>query len=173
MPHPTPTALTASRVLLQILRFLNALTGVGLVLAIPATFLFEPTFTEFFSKKPARIDPGWLLPTLRIWMVFAIAMVATVHVSLTRLLEMVATVGAGDPFVPDNAVRLNTIAWCTLVVQVLHLAFGLFAATMNAAGSSIDFNWSLTGWVTVALLFVLARVFEAGTRMRDDLESMI
>ena len=169
----TPTALTASRILLKILRFLNIGAGILLVLAIPASFVFEPTFAAFFSKRPARIDPGWLLPTLRIWCVFGVAMIATVHVSLTRLLEMVATVGAGDPFVPDNAVRLNTIAWCTAIVQVLHLVFGMFAATMNAAGSNIEFNWSLTGWVTVALLFVLARVFEAGTRMRDDLESMI
>jgi hypothetical protein len=60
-----------------------------------------------------------------------------------------------------------------LVTQLLELAFGVLAATMNAAGSSIDWKFSLTGWLAVVLLFVLARVFEEGTQMREDLEKMI
>jgi hypothetical protein len=31
----------------------------------------------------------------------------------------------------------------------------------------------VTGWVAVVLLFVLARVFEEGALMREDLETMI
>ena len=30
-----------------------------------------------------------------------------------------------------------------------------------------------TGWLAVALLFVLAQVFEEGTRIRTELEAMI
>jgi hypothetical protein len=171
--RPYSSALSASRILLWILRGLNFLTGAGLVIALPATFLFEPLFFEFFSKQPARIDPAWLVPTLRIWMLLAMAMVAAVHVSLTRLLAVVETVRAGDPFVPENAVRLNTIAWCTLAIQLLHLTFGAMAGTMNAAGSDIDWKFSLNGWLAVVLLFVLAQVFQEGTRLRADLEGMV
>jgi hypothetical protein len=100
--------------------------------------------------------------------------VAALHVALSRLLAMVETVRAGDPFVADNAVRLKTIAWCALATQLLHLAFGVMAATVNAAGSNVDWKFSgVTGWLAVVLLFVLARVFEEGTQMRDDLERMI
>lgn len=166
-------ALGASRVLLQISRAFNLLVGVGLVLAVPASFVFEATFVEFFSKRPPRIDPGWLMPVLRVWFVLALAMVAAVHVALSRLLDMVATVGSGDPFVPENAARLKTIAGCLLVTQLLHLGFGLMAAAVNAAGSNVEWSFSLTGWVAVVLLFVLARVFEVGTRMREDLGTMI
>jgi len=145
-----------------------------LIVAIPASFLFEPQFFEFFSKRPPRIDPTWLVPVLRLWMVLALAMVAAVQVLLARLLAMVETVRAGDPFVADNAARLQTIAWCALAMQLLHLAFGVMAATVNAAGSNVDWNFSgFTGWLAVVLLFVLARVFEEGTEMRDDLERMI
>ena len=159
--------------LLLILRVLNLLTGIALVAALVASFLFEPAFREFFSKQPPRIDPGLLMPVLRIWMVLAVPAIAAVHVSLTRLLEMVGTVRAGDPFVPENAVRMKTIAWCMLGLQLFDLACGAMAAAMNAAGSNIDWSFSPTGWVGVVLLFVLARVFEEGTRIRADLEAMI
>ena len=173
MLRPYSTALSASRALLKILRIFNLGMAIGLVLAIPASFIFEPTFIAFFSKKPAHIDPSWLMPTLRIWVVLAFGMVAAVHVSLSRLLDVVETVRTGDPFVPENAVRLNTIAWCALFNELLRLVFGLLAATMNAAGSNIPWQFSITGWLAVVLLFVLARVFEEGTQMRDDLGKMI
>lgn len=173
MLRPHSTALSASRILLKVLRVLNVATGVGLIVAIPASVFFEPQFLHFFSKKPAHIDPSWLMPALRIWLVLAIGMVAAVHVSLSRLLAVVETVRSGDPFVPENAARLKTIAWCALINELLRLTFGMLAATMNAAGSNIDWKFSATGWLAVVLLFVLARVFEEGTQMREDLEKMI
>jgi hypothetical protein len=171
--RPHSSALSVSRILLKILRVINLVTGVILAIAIPATFLFEPLFFEFFSKQPPRIDPSWLVPVLRIWMVLALLMVAAVHVLLSRLLAVVETVRVGDPFVPENAVRLMTIAWCALAIQLLDLTFGMMAAAANAAGSNVDWQFSLNGWVAVVLLFVLARVFEVGTSMREDLGTMI
>jgi hypothetical protein len=172
MSRADTPALSASRILLTILRVLNILMGVGLVLAMPASFIFEPTFFEFFSKKPPRIDPAMLIPTLRVWFVLALLMVGLVHVQLTRLLAVVATVH-DDPFVPENAARLKTIAWCMLGIELLRLTFGILAGTMNAAGSNIEWKFSASGWVAVVLLFVLAQVFEVGTRMRADLQTMI
>jgi len=173
MLRPYSPALGFSQVLLKIVRVLNLLMGAGLVLALPASYVFEPTFFEFFSKRPPRIDPGWLLPVLRLWLVLALPMIGAVHVLLSRLLAVVGTVRSGDPFVPENAVRLKTIAWCVLATQLFELTFGILAAAMNAAGSHIEWKFSLTGWVAVVLLFVLARVFEEGTQMREDLGTMI
>lgn len=174
MLRPHSSALSASRILLGILRAFNLVMGVALAVAFPASFLFEAQFLEFFSKQPPRIDPTWLLPVLRIWIVLALPMFAAVHVLLSRLLAVVETVRSGDPFVPENAARLKTMAWCVLAIQLLHLTFGVLAATLNAAGSNVEWTFSgMTGWVAVVLLFVLARVFEEGTLMRADLETMI
>jgi len=173
LPDSFTTALGASRVLLRMFRVLNLLTGAVLVACFVATFLFEPLFREFFTKQPARIDPALLMPVLRVWMVLTVPVIAAVHVLLSRLLEIVETVGGGDPFVPQNAARMKTIAWCLLGVQVYHLVCGVMAAAMNAAGSRIDWSFSATGWIAVALLFVLAQVFEQGTRIRSDLDAMI
>jgi hypothetical protein len=173
MAQPQSAALSASRLLLWILRAFNLFTGVCLVVAFVASFPFDSQFFEFFSKRPPRIDSSWLLPILRIWIVLALPMVAAVHIQLSRLLDMVETVRTGDPFVPENATRLTTIAWCALINELLRLMYGVMAAALNAAGSNIDWNFSATGWLAVVLLFVLARVFEEGTRMRRDLETMI
>ncbi|HEY5805235.1 MAG TPA: DUF2975 domain-containing protein [Lysobacter sp.] len=172
MSQGESTALSVSRIFLKLLRILNIGTGIGLVIALPASFFFEPMFFEFFSKKPPRIDPSILVPVLRMWLLLALLMVALVHVQLTRLLAVVATV-RDDPFVPENAVRLKTIAWCMLGIELLHFVFGVMASAMNAAGSNIDWKFSASGWVAVVLLFVLAQVFEVGTRMRADLDTMI
>jgi hypothetical protein len=173
MLPPDSGALRVSRLLLHLFRALNFGVGILLLLAIPATFLFEATVVDFFSKRPPTIDPGWLLPLLRIWVLLALPFAVGMHILFTRLLEMIATVRAGDPFVPENARRLQTIAWWLLGFELLRLLYGAMAAGMNAAGSNIDWDFSIDGWLGVFLVFVLARVFEHGTRMRDDLGKMI
>ncbi|MES2001053.1 MAG: DUF2975 domain-containing protein [Pseudomonadota bacterium] len=173
MSNRYPRALGVSFTLLSVMRVLNLVAGAILVASFLASFLFEPVFLDFFGKEPSRLNPGLLIGTLRLWMVLGLPMIAAVHVLLSRLLSMVETVRLGDPFVPENAVRMKTIAWCLLAVQILHLSFGLMAAIMNAAGSRIDWTFSITGWVAVVLLFVLARVFEEGTCIRADLEAMV
>ena len=144
--------------------------------------------THVETTVPPKPDPGalsashillWIFLVLNIGVGVLMVLALPASFDFRRWLDNffvddnLATVRAGDPFVPDNAARLMTIAWCALVIEVLRLLFGLFASTINAAGSNIDFNYSLTGWLAVALTFVLARVFEHGTRMRDDLETMI
>jgi hypothetical protein len=173
MPHAYSTALSIARALLRIFRGLNLIMGLMVLGWFLATFIWAPFFQHFFSVQPARLDPDLLLPALRVWMLLTLPALAAVHLLLTRLLAMVETVRAGNPFVPDNAVRLKTIAWCMLGLQLFDLVCGAMAAIMNAAGSRIEWHWWPTGWLAVALLFVLAQVFEEGTRMRGELEAMI
>ncbi len=175
-PHPSASSaplLRISRVLIKLWLVLNGLTGLLVVVMLLASFFFEPTFQQFFSTRPPRIDPGLLIPTLRLAMLLALPMFAFIHVLLSRLLSIIETVRVGDPFVPENAVRLTSIAWCLLAVQLLHLVFGAMTALVNAAGSNVVWKHSGTGWVAVVLLFVLARVFQEGTRMRTDLQEVI
>lgn len=164
-------ALRLSRLLLGILVFLNLLTGVLMIAGLGVTWLFEGVVTEYFQRR--GFDEAILVPLLRIWLVLALPMVAAVHVQLTKLLEIVRTVDQGDPFVPENAARLRTIAWALLVVQLLHLVFGVMVRAAAEANAEMHWSFSVTGWLAVLLLFVLARVFQEGARIRGDLEAMI
>jgi hypothetical protein len=94
---------------------------------------------------------------------------------LARLLAIVRTVRGGDPFVEDNASRLQAIAWVLLTLQLLGLVIEAIARYVAVPGRPLDLDagFSVNGWLAVLLTFVLARVFAEGARMRDDLEGTV
>jgi hypothetical protein len=94
---------------------------------------------------------------------------------LKRLLAMVATVRAGDPFVAANAYRLNAIAWLMLAMQLISIAIAAIGKAISTTEHPfhLDAGFSVNSWLAVILTFVLARVFAEGTLMREDLEGTI
>ena len=170
-----PAALTASRAMLRLLIGLNLLLGAA-ILAMLVTSLVAPDWlVEALGARPRGGDNPMLIPAMRALMGVGLASIPLTHIMLARLLAIVDTVGRGDPFVADNGARLQTIAWALLGLELLHLAAGAIAAIGSTPADPLDIGWSfsLTGWLAVLLLFVLARVFEEGARMRDDLEGTV
>jgi hypothetical protein len=165
--------LGVTRLALTLGRILNIGAAAAFAAMLIASFIFEPTFRDYFGRR-AALDPDVILPTMRLWVATGAPAFAAIHIMLTRLLAMIDTVRSGDPFAPENATRLRTIAWCLLVVQLFELACGIFIGVVTRAGVEMG-GWdpSLSGWVAVLLLFVLARVFEEGARIRADLEGMV
>ncbi len=167
------TGLRLVHALLALLIWLNILalvlfTGV-IVLTFAAADVMSAALAE--SHPQARIEQ--LVSAVRLTMLIGMAMVPLAHLLLTRLRAIVATVAAGDPFVPDNAGRLTVIAWALLGIQVCDLGFGVMARTLARDVEGFEWSFGLTGWLAVALLFVLASVFRHGTRMRDELAGTI
>lgn len=115
-------------------------------------------------------DPVSELSALRLVMLIAAITVLPAHLILTRLLRMVTSVGAGEAFAVENARRLKTIAWALLAIQFLDLAFGWVSFRFEDVPS---WSPSLTGWIAVLLLFVLAHVFEQGAAMREELDATV
>ncbi len=61
-----------------------------------------------------------------------------------------------------------------LAIQLLDLALGATTAWMVVHRIDVlDWTPSLGGWLATLMIFVLARVFAIGTRMRDDLAMTI
>lgn len=171
MSSTSDTTLGLSRALLRLLVVLNLAGAAFLFAAFVASFVFEDVVARYYRGRD--MDAAILIPTLRVWMLLGVPLFAAVHVLLSRLLEIVGTVRLGNPFVPQNAARLRTIAWCLLAVQLLHLSFGVMAKIAVAANAHVNWSFSLAGWLAVLLFFVLARVFEEGARIRGDLDAMI
>jgi hypothetical protein len=107
--------------------------------------------------------------------VVGLAAIPLNYVVLKRLLAMVGTVRAGDPFVAANASRLRAIAWTLLTLQLLSLVVGAIvrAVSTPAHPLHIEAGFSINGWLAVLLTFVLARVFAEGALMREDLEGTV
>jgi hypothetical protein len=92
-----------------------------------------------------------------------------------RLLAMVETVRAGDPFVAANAYRLQAIAWLILALQLISMTIAGIGRVISTEEHPfhLDAGFSANGWLAVVLCFVLARVFAEGTLMREDLEGTV
>lgn len=173
MSRPYSAALPIAYVLLRILVVLNWLVGA----AILALLVIMPNREWIMSALD--LSPGAEAERI-IWGLRAIAAVGLLtipinHAILKRLLAMVATVRAGNPFVAANAYRLNAIAWFLLALQLLGLAIAIIARFISTPEHpvEIDGTISINGWLAVLLTFVLARVFAEGTLMREDLEGTV
>jgi hypothetical protein len=94
---------------------------------------------------------------------------------LRSVVAMVETVRSGDPFVRENAYRLNAIAWMLLVMEVGNIVLPALEKTMPIFQHTLylSLTTSVNGWLVVILTFVLARVFAAGASMREDLEGTV
>lgn len=174
MPSPNPDTLALTRRLLRVLIRLNQLMGVGVLALLIATLVAEGPVMGALGIPASERTPRFVLG-MRMIMLLGIAAVPIAHVVLTRLLTIVHTVGDGDPFVMENAGRLQRIAWAVLGLELLHLAIGAVAAGASTARTPLDVDWNLsvTRWLAVLLLFVLARVFEQGARMREELAGTV
>jgi Protein of unknown function (DUF2975) len=169
-----PGALGLTRSVLRGLLVLNIVYGLGVGLMLVVS-LVAPEF--LFGALGLRGSTGGTITTLamRGIMVVGIAGAFFAHRILTALEHIVESVRAGDPFVLDNAARLQAIAWWLLGAELLHLLVGALARLASTPTQPIDIDWnfSFTPWIAVLLLFVLARVFAHGARLREDIEGTV
>ncbi len=174
MPQSHPDTLALSRRVLRGLTKLNLLMGCFILALLVASLIAEAPVMRALGVSPGA-DNSRLFVGMRLIMVLGICAVPIVHFVLTRLLAIVETVGVGNPFVTANAERLKMIAWAVLGLEFMHFAIGAVAASVSSAAAPLNISWgfSLTRWLVVLLLFVLARVFEQGVRMREELEGTV
>jgi hypothetical protein len=88
---------------------------------------------------------------------------------LRWLLGIVDSTRAGDPFVPDNGLRLRRIGWAMLAISILAHMMET-AVTRGYVGIPRP---TFAGLMTVLMVFVLARIFETGSLMRAELKDTI
>ena len=166
-------ALPIAHVVLRILIVLNWLIGAG-ILALLFVLPNERWIMSAFKLSPSP-DAHRLVMGMRVIAVLGLASIPLNYLVLKRLLAIVETVRAGDPFVAANAYRLEAIAWALLALQLLSLVIGAIAKNVSTPAHPLhlDAGFSISGWLAVLLTFVLARVFAQGALMREDLEGTV
>ena len=174
MSRPLSTALPIAYIGLRTLIVLNWIYG-AIVLAILVGMFAAPQWTVMALGVPPSAQSGPLIIGMRAIAALGLAGVPLNRSMLKRLVAMVQTVRAGDPFIAANAYRLQVIAWILLAQQMLSLVIGLIGKAVSTPGHPLhlDAGFSPSGWLAVILTFVLARVFAAGTLMREDLEGTV
>jgi Protein of unknown function (DUF2975) len=172
-PISSSAALPIAYVLLRILIVLNWLGGAA-ILALLVVMPNEQWIMAAFKLSPSP-EAERLVMGLRVIAVLGLAAIPLNHAVLKRLLAIVETVRAGDPFVTANAHRLQGIAWALLALNLLSIVIGAIAKTVSTPAHPLHINagFSINGWLAVLLTFLLARVFAEGTLMREDLEGTV
>ena len=164
-----PIAHTALRVLV-VLNWLYGAAILILLVAMPTEQWIMTSLQLSPSREADRVVAG-----LHTVAVIGLLVVPLNHAILKRLLAMVATVRAGDPFTATNAERLQVIAWVLLTLQFLGLVVASIAKAISTPEHPIDLDAGsvVGGWLAVLLTFLLARVFAHGASMRADLEGTV
>lgn len=162
-------ALAVARPIIRGLTLLNLLYAACLCALLVFSFFFadwpRPLGFDLTHAHPL-IGAG-----LRAIVVIGIIGAVVVHTVLRRLLAIVDSVRDGDPFILENALRLDAIAWSVLVLEGLRLVVAAIAAIVWEAGRIEAFSFA--PWLAVLLLFVLSGVFARGARMRAELEGVV
>jgi hypothetical protein len=173
MSHQT-AALPIAYVLLRILVVLNWFFGACVLGLLLYTFVNE-AWTMKALGVSGFSDAREVMWGMRAVAALGVAAIPLNHMILKRLLSMVATVRAGDPFVAANAYRLHAIAWLLLALQLISMVIGGIGRALSTSEHPFDLDagFSVNGWLAVLLTFILARVFAEGTLMREDLEGTV
>src|SRR5688572_10264000 len=128
-PASSSAALPIAHVVLRILVVLNWLMGAA-ILALLVVSPNEQWIMSAFKLSPSP-EAERLVMGLRIIAVLGLVAIPLNHVVLKRLIAIVETVRAGDPFVAANADRLQAVAWTLLTLQLLSIVIGAIAKAVS------------------------------------------
>jgi hypothetical protein len=166
-------ALPVAYVVLRILIVVNWVYGAGIAVLLAAL----PTQKWILTALKVHPSPEANRLIIGLYAIAVVGLIAVPfhYVVLKRLLAIVETLRAGDPFVAANASRLQAIGWALLTLQLLGLVVGAIGKMASTPAHPLDVGGgiSINGWLAVLLTFLLARVFAEGSLMREDLEGTV
>jgi len=94
---------------------------------------------------------------------------------LYQLRAVFRTLKAGQPFVPENALRLRRIGWAVIIGETLRAVVALFEnayAANHFSVSSLTFvvrpDYNALTVIGGLIILVIAEVFRAGTRLDEE-----
>ncbi|WP_158787292.1 DUF2975 domain-containing protein [Granulicella sp. L46] len=163
-----------SRLFVRIALIVNRAFFFGVIAMLVVSIILSTRFVPLLIPTTSAADLPSALTGLRLLMLVGLAMAVATEIVLRTLAQIITSAGAGDPFIAANARRLQTIGWALLGLQLLAIPCALLDKFCPALGSAAPgASFSPGGWLAVLMVFVLSRVFAAGSTMRDELEGTV
>ncbi len=131
------------------------------LLGLALAALFGPVDTEIFETKEA--SPGGYMAAI----FYAAGNLLVMIVVVWQLRKLVATLRAGDPFVPQNALRLRYIWIAVAIGELARTILQPFLERVDP-GAALTINVRAHVWFFILVLIVLAQVFREGARLRAE-----
>lgn len=139
------------------------------VIAGVVVVMFVKPEAVTFSGKLKELDFEAAKLSARVGSLLALTGLLTFIPVMRELLRIIDSTMSGDPFVPENARRLRKMGWLLLAFNVLTTE----AVHAALRGGILFPPLSISGLVTVLLVFVLAHIFDQGSRMRAELQETV
>lgn len=167
MPALRNDLLSNTRVLLRWAFFIDIGFVLLMALLLVAVFVGDPSRMTI-NVGVSTLPPEQRVFAARVGITGALIGCAMALPMLRWLLAIVDSARSGDPFVPENAARLRRIGWTLLAMNI-----AVSVAIQLAMRGTVGFPLSFTALLTVLMIFVLARIFDTGSRMRSELQETI
>ena len=171
--------LTVARFILMAFIVVLGFAAIFVALAIPFIIVFQDKVMVEIAKQGVATGPEFIGALALLLGCVVLLMVLGIYF-LVLLRRIVLSVGQGDPFVPANGDRLARMGWVALAGQVMSLplaALAMWVAEVvkdkDKFSVGDDYGLDFSGLLLVLILFILARVFRQGARMREDLEGTV
>ena len=164
-----------TRLVLTFLIWFTVAAAVVCTLLIPIVIFKHSAVVRDLAESGIRAGA---LPWMVLLLALGIAMAILGFFFFRLLRRIVDSVGEGDPFVPINADRLQSMGWLSLALQAVIMAATPLMIWFDALPHKPNVHHGESGFsvgalVTALLLFVLARVFRVGAEMREELEGTV
>ena len=147
--------------------------AIGVLLFLGLLLSFNPDMVDGIALSIGESRILSRGPVLLAALLAAELYMVGVLVIVARLRQIFATLTAGDPFHPDNVVRLRVIGLILAALELGRYAFQMASAWLIPGQNRVDSTLSLTAWFSVLVVFVLAEVFREGARLRRESELTI
>ena len=167
--------LRVTRLLVYLIMGLVAMAGAVIAaVSVILPFFWTDAVAELGKTNPG-LDPAALLPNMLSVFALGILVLGLIWTIMRKLLAVIASVEDGNPFVRANALRLKTIGWLMVGLQIvgvpLAIAAGKAADMFGESDTGLDI--SLNGILAILLVFILAGIFERGAEMPEELEGTV
>ena len=167
--------LNTTRVVLFIILGIVGFVGVALALASAALPLWWDDALGAIVRERPTVSPDGLQPMLLVLFAGIIVILGLVWTVVRKLIAIVGTVSEGDPFVRANAIRLRSIGWLLIAIELGGIPVALLASRVadHFGDNDVTYEISVSGLLAILMTFVLARVFKRGAEMREELEGTV
>ena len=164
--------LAIARLILGIAMVGAVVTAIAFALAVPVVLVWHERTIAWVVGRGAPAETIWALALLPALTAF---MAVLGFYFMRHLYRLIGTVGEGDPFVPVNALRLQSMGWISVAIHVVAIPISALGKWTQRVTHDVHFqaDLPLAGLFLALILFILARVFREGTRMREDLEGTV
>jgi len=170
--RPRDPLLAAARFVLGFTIAAMALGLAGLTIGLPALLVMRDKVVGSLAAEGAPPEAIWVI--VGVMLLSAAALLLGI-LFFRHLFRIIGTVGEGDPFVPANADRLRAMGWIAVGVQVLTIPLEGLGHWLENLTEHVDVNmdFSGSGLLMALILFILARVFREGARLRGEVEGTV